>query len=231
MRNRMPASPKQPSRASLRPWFLGSAGAPTIDRCCCQCAWTEVLSALQGAGPVALVLPGPIVASEATRILAAGLALGSDWSLQATVSSCGIDESLHWNAVGGPLQVHASLRRAPTGAVAHQPRRRRHPAAGRCRFPHARVGLVASHPPRSGTRSGLDEPRTSATIAGLASNSCTGAKGCSLRCAVAGDRASPSRRRPPGCGHRVWPCKGQRRPRAADRPPRASRATGRRCRC
>jgi hypothetical protein len=107
MRNRMPASPKQPSRASLRPWFLGSAGAPTIDRCCCQCAWTEVLSALQGAGPVALVLPGPIVASEATRILAAGLALGSDWSLQATVSSCGIDESLHWNAVGGPLQVHA----------------------------------------------------------------------------------------------------------------------------
>jgi hypothetical protein len=66
-----------------------------------------VLGALQGAGPVALVLPGQVAASEAASVLAAGLVLGSDWTLQATVKSNGVDESLRWNGIGGPMEVHA----------------------------------------------------------------------------------------------------------------------------
>jgi hypothetical protein len=107
MKHRVVRSSNKLSLPSLRPWFLAPFGAPNTTRCCCRCAWTEVLSALQGAGPVALVLPGPVAAGEAASLLAAGLALGSDWTLQATVKCTGIEESLRWNGIGGPMEVHA----------------------------------------------------------------------------------------------------------------------------
>ncbi|HWS26800.1 MAG TPA: hypothetical protein VN259_09555 [Xanthomonadales bacterium] len=93
--------------SSLKPWFLAAASARACAQCRCDCSWTGVLSALQEAGPVALVLPGPISASEAPRVLAAGLALGCDWTLRADVHRDGIDESLEWSGVDSVLRVHA----------------------------------------------------------------------------------------------------------------------------
>ena len=93
--------------ASLKPWFLAPASASACAQCRCDCSWTGVLSALQEAGPVALVLPGPLRASEAPRLLAAGLALGCDWTLRADVHCDGIDESLEWSGADTLLRVHA----------------------------------------------------------------------------------------------------------------------------
>lgn len=95
------------SARTLMPWFLAPDGAPSMTQCCCDCAWTSVLTALQGAGPVAVVLPGLRSATEALSVLAAGLALGAEWTLCATISNSGVDESLHWRAAGRPMAVHA----------------------------------------------------------------------------------------------------------------------------
>lgn len=97
------------SRAArtLRPWFLAADGAPSMTQCCCDCAWTSVLAALQAAGPVAVVLPCLRTATEALSVLAAGLALGAEWTLCAAISNSGVDESLHWQAAGRTMAVHA----------------------------------------------------------------------------------------------------------------------------
>lgn len=98
--------PGAPCR-SLRPWFLPSTGTPAYVECACDCSWTGILAALQEAGPVALVLPGPCSASEAPRVLAAGLALGCDWTLRADVHQSGVDEGLEWTGADTCLRVHA----------------------------------------------------------------------------------------------------------------------------
>jgi YD repeat-containing protein len=92
---------------TLRPWFVAVDGSnPVSTQCCCDCAWTRILTALQEAGPVALVLPVAIE-TDAPSILAAGLALGSEWTLHAVVTPDGIDESLRWDGAGQLLEVHA----------------------------------------------------------------------------------------------------------------------------
>mgnify|MGYP000935187732 CR=1 FL=1 len=93
---------------TLRPWFVPFDGDRDVrSQCVCECAWTRILAALQETGPVALVLPIGIPATEAPAVLAAGLALGRDWTLHAVVTRDGVDESLRWLGAGQPMEVHA----------------------------------------------------------------------------------------------------------------------------
>jgi len=99
---------RKDTHCSLQPWFAASAREPTHSRCTCNCPWTSILSALQEAGPLMLVLPTASTAAEASSLLAAGLPLGRRWTLQADVGQHGIDESLHWLGVDDLLlQVRA----------------------------------------------------------------------------------------------------------------------------